>query len=258
MNLKEYLENALKRGNNSHFYLFTKNGSAELATSLILCDSNNNCGNCRQCKLFNTGNHPDLFYISGEGVSNIKDEQLSGLMSFLNTKGFYAKKLVVIKNAEKLTNRAQNRLLKILEDPEDGTFFLLETLEPQLLLETVVSRAIRIDLSPGGELENEQKFAPVNDCDCSRELADAIIKGDRFFVKRELDPEIGKEEIIVKLSNVVEVLRNYLVTRINDGRKATFKIMSIIEQIDVCIRNISSYGNLELNLDNFIYRRSFD
>lgn len=59
-------------------------------------------------------------------------------------------KFVVIDEADRLTEQAQNAFLKTLEEPPRGTVLLLLTANPQALLVTMLSRCIRLPLQGSG------------------------------------------------------------------------------------------------------------
>lgn len=73
------------------------------------------------------------------------------LQQFLSLKPFVAPlRVAVIANAERMTEAAQNCLLKTLEEPPSNTVLVLTTAYPDHLLATVLSRCQTIGLSPVG------------------------------------------------------------------------------------------------------------
>jgi len=58
------------------------------------------------------------------------------------------KKVMIVWLPEKMNNDCANKLLKLLEEPSEGTVFLLVSEEPEKLLPTILSRTQRIDLKP--------------------------------------------------------------------------------------------------------------
>ncbi len=62
-------------------------------------------------------------------------------------------RIILIRNAERMTPQAANSLLKLLEEPPTGWVFILTASDPGLLLPTLVSRCQRIRLKPFSESE---------------------------------------------------------------------------------------------------------
>lgn len=67
-------------------------------------------------------------------------------LSFKAFEGGY--KTILIWLPEKMGTEAANGLLKILEEPWDGTLFLLVSAAPRMLLPTIISRVQEIDVPP--------------------------------------------------------------------------------------------------------------
>jgi DNA polymerase-3 subunit delta' len=57
------------------------------------------------------------------------------------------KRAFVLEDAHSLTGEAQDALLKVLEEPQDNSIFILITSKPHLLRQTVISRCQRIRFS---------------------------------------------------------------------------------------------------------------
>lgn len=112
----------------------------ELASTL-LCDSPSKSGPCRECascKIIEAGNHPDLVLVRSAqwGVEEVRD-----LLYSLNLAPYLGKNRVVIfDEPEMLRVQAANTLLKSLEEPRPGTFFILVSSQPSKLLNTIRSR----------------------------------------------------------------------------------------------------------------------
>lgn len=78
-----------------------------------------------------------------KGVITVKS--IRNLYDLVKTKG--VNRLVVIDYAEKMATPAQNAFLKLLEEPNDSTKFVLLSHTPQLLLPTVLSRVQKVEIS---------------------------------------------------------------------------------------------------------------
>ncbi len=93
------------------------------------------------------GIHPD-FYLHDKGSDPILVEDIGKLEEWIFNKPFESdKKIAVIQSAENMNLTAQNKLLKILEEPPDYLFFFLLTSNNSILLPTVDSRCIKINLN---------------------------------------------------------------------------------------------------------------
>lgn len=107
---------------------------------MILCTLRNACKQCRNCRQYDHGNHPDAVILDN-GDSAIKIEDIRALQKQLQFKPIEAEKRVcLIDNADKMTLSAQTALLKSLEEPKLHTLFILISAHPEALLATVRSR----------------------------------------------------------------------------------------------------------------------
>jgi len=87
--------------------------------------------------------HPDYLEINPAtaGLNSISIKQVKEVQQFLTLKPYLAdSKVILIKEAEKLTLPAQNAFLKTLEEPPPHCLIILETVQKDLLLPTVLSR----------------------------------------------------------------------------------------------------------------------
>jgi len=57
-------------------------------------------------------------------------------------------RIIIIDYAERMTHQAQNAFLKLLEEPNDGVYFILVSHSLSKLLPTIISRAERLDMQP--------------------------------------------------------------------------------------------------------------
>lgn len=106
------------------------------------------CEGCASCLKIRDGHHPDLVWIRSDGAF-IKLDQIRNLKQRVSFRPFEGRwRVVVIEDAHELREEAGNSLLKLLEEPPQRNLFLLTTLEPQMLLPTIVSRCCHIRLQP--------------------------------------------------------------------------------------------------------------
>lgn len=108
------------------------------------------CMQCHACKQVLSGNHPDLIYVTHEkpasiGVDDIR-EQLNDTIQVRPYSSYY--KIYIVDEAEKMTVQAQNALLKTIEEPPAYAVILLLTANTGMLLPTILSRCVVLDLKP--------------------------------------------------------------------------------------------------------------
>ena len=111
----------------------------------LLCqhpDGEKSCGKCHSCHLMIAGNHPDWHVLMPEkGKNSLGVEPVRQLIETLyNYSQQGGAKVVWLPQAELLTEAAANALLKTLEEPPEGTYFVLGCREPSRLLPTLRSR----------------------------------------------------------------------------------------------------------------------
>lgn len=103
------------------------------------------CGRCKSCTLGAAGHHPDLLTLQvGSSISVDQIREISHLMQNAPQQG--GARVVVIPQAEKMTESAANALLKTLEEPGPQSYLLLYTAYAQQLMPTILSRCQRWDL----------------------------------------------------------------------------------------------------------------
>lgn len=161
------LMRSLERGRLGHAYLFTGESpdrlervAGELATT-VNCVGGPSvssrgpipvsaCGACSACRRIRQGSHPDVHWLRAESKSRIiRIEQVRELIQAIQLKPTEGRlKVGVLVGADRLNAQAANAFLKTLEEPPPASLLILLTTEPDRLLETVLSRCLRLSI-PG-------------------------------------------------------------------------------------------------------------
>jgi len=157
------LQRAIQSGHLPHAYLFTgpegigkKRVALNLAKALN-CEGGSGadcCDSCIPCRKIDKGIHPDVSFIEPTATSpkiepSLKIEQARDAQRDISLKPYEGKKKVYIfDQAERMTEAAENALLKTLEEPPGETLLILVTSSPHTLLPTVLSRTQRIRFDP--------------------------------------------------------------------------------------------------------------
>ena len=150
------LRRAVAAGRPHHAYLILgpaglgKMTLARAMAGALLCESRDDgaCGDCPGCSKLRQGMHTAVHSIVPGGRSNtIQVDQIQELqraLSFRRLDGRW--RIVLVDDAGSMNETAQNKLLKTLEEPPEGTVLLLCALHPAQMLQTVRSRCQKITL----------------------------------------------------------------------------------------------------------------
>ena len=135
----------------THAWLFTgppgsgRSNAAVAFAAALLCESGG-CNTCLNCRTAIAGTHADIELIETEGLS-IKIDEIRELItraSWSPSVGSY--RVVVIEDADRLTESAANALLKAIEEPGLRTVWLLCAPSATDVLPTIRSRTRSIVL----------------------------------------------------------------------------------------------------------------
>lgn len=163
------LQRALRNNRFAHAFLFEgpegvgKELAATALAARLLCaqpdTENDACGACEACRMLATGSHPD-FHRVHRGLSKQHPDprirRTTGLYLTTDIVRHFliapaaltpwagARRVFVIADAERMTDDAQNALLKTLEEPPGRAVLILVTTAASRLLPTIRSRCQRV------------------------------------------------------------------------------------------------------------------
>ncbi|KAF0153410.1 MAG: DNA polymerase III delta prime subunit [Ignavibacteria bacterium] len=90
-----------------------------------------------------------FYQISIEGANTIKISSIRDIKKFVSfAEDDNIMRFIIIIDSELMNDQAQNALLKNLEEPPNGVFFILLTSQKEKLLPTIVSRCREISFEP--------------------------------------------------------------------------------------------------------------
>ena len=164
----ELLQRSLNRGRLGHAYLFNGHelpaleALARTLAKTLNCQKPARqspegpaidcCDQCLSCRKIGEDNHADIHWVRPESKSRqITIDQMRDVMREINLKpseGEY--KVAVVTAADRMNTAASNAFLKTLEEPPAKCVMILLTTESQRLLETIVSRCLRLNFSAEG------------------------------------------------------------------------------------------------------------
>ena len=165
----QVLQRSLARSRLGHAYLFSGDRVEELESLARTLAKTLNCLNpvkqngvavdccdeCSSCRKIDNDTHADIHWARPESKSRqITVDQMRELMREIQLKPNEAQfKVAVIVSADRLNAQAANAFLKTLEEPPQKSILILLSTEPSRLLETILSRCLRLNFSGDGRRE---------------------------------------------------------------------------------------------------------
>jgi DNA polymerase III delta prime subunit len=119
-----------------------------IATAAVCKGDDKPCGKCSGCIKAKAGSHPDILRFSPQdGRTKINSDEAREIKN----KAFIIpneaeKNIIIIESVDKMEEKTQNMLLKVLEDTPDRTTFILLCNSKENILETVLSRGTLLTL----------------------------------------------------------------------------------------------------------------
>lgn len=175
---KKTLTHALQQGRVHHAYRFEgpdgvgKEMTALALAQALVCTGGDplGCGHCDACRRTVTFSeerpqvprHPDVIFVEralyppqtiGRSTEELQQISVQQIRRIVLPHASYAPhegkaRIFIIRRAEELGIEAANALLKTLEEPRRGTFFILLTSRPDRLLDTIRSRTLKLRFGP--------------------------------------------------------------------------------------------------------------
>lgn len=145
LNVYDIIKENIQNNKLSQAYLFlcedsiTNNLLALSVSKLILCKNQNACAVCKSCSLFESESNPDLL-VYPKDKNFIVDDAVE-IYNKVQIKPLYSNyKIFLINNIDVSTVQAQNKMLKIIEEPPQNVIFILTATSEDKVLQTIRSR----------------------------------------------------------------------------------------------------------------------
>ena len=218
------------------------------------------CGKCRVCTSFDANSNPDITVIEGEATIKVKLARALRSNAY-STPISASRKVFIINSCEKMTEEAQNALLKILEEPPSYLVIILVTERLDSMLPTIRSRAAEVRMSPltpdklgeklkaafpradskkieavvlesGGSIRTAltlmRKRTPI--ANYGSLVSEKLLNKDKygfFVLSRKISAD--KEEYSQACNGIIRTMRKWLEEEDKD-RKAAARIIHIVEK----------------------------
>lgn len=269
--IKKHLQTAIKTGNLSHAYIINGeygSGRQTIASALaktIQCQSKTDdtdaCGVCTSCKQAESHNHPDIKYITHDKTSiSVNDirEQLNNDISIKPYSSEY--KIYIIPDANKMTEQAQNALLKTIEEPPVYAIIILLTENCDSLLPTIRSRCVTLTMNPVEkdkictylenkfQLEPEQAQIASNYCQGNIGKAIRFASSSDFIEMKNQVLKLLKNLDSMDIASIIDTIKEFSTHKndIND-----YLDLMLLWYRDVLMFKVTKDANLLLYSDEY-------
>ena len=266
-----HLKNAIETGKVSHSYILTgEHGSGKklLAGTFAMtlqCEKGGTepCQECDSCKKAIGKNHPDIIYVTHEKPNTISVEEVrTQIVDDVAIKPYYGKyKIYILPEAEKMTPQAQNAILKTIEEPPAYGIFMLLTNNVDMLLPTIQSRCVRLDVKPvSDDLVKKHLMENLHVTDYQADVDASFAQGN--IGKAEAAAQSAEFENIT--GNALEILKKIpdmeMADLIEYVKKLTSEKDSIYDYLDLFqmwFRDVLMF-KATYEVDNLIYKQEIN
>lgn len=263
----EHLRKGIAHGRIRHGYLIVgaesvgKETLARAFASALNCTNPDvqPCGECSSCRRIASGNHPDMVYSERESeTSPLKIEEIRSVTQRLALKPFEARyRIAIFRDFDSAQPRAQDALLKTLEEPAPHAMLILLAKSLEAVLPTITSRSQVIHLRPASATVVETVLTEKYRVDDEQAKLLARVSGGRIgWAIRALEQPELLEQRNAALDLLEEILRMTRAQRFdqaNDLAKDKAALITLLELWQTYWRDallISTYSGIDpTNID---------
>ena len=216
---------------------------------------------CTSCKQAESHNHPDIKYITHDKTSiSVNDirEQLNNDISIKPYSSEY--KFYIIPDANKMTEQAQNALLKTIEEPPVYAIIILLTENCDSLLPTIRSRCVTLTMNPVEKdkictyLENKFQLQPeqaqiaANYCQGNIGKAIRFASSSDFIEMKNQVLKLLKNLDSMDIASIIDTIKEFSTHKndIND-----YLDLMLLWYRDVLMFKVTKDANLLLYSDEY-------
>lgn len=154
---KRLIPSMIRSGRLAHSFLICgergigKKTLAKYMTMQLLCESDGEipCMQCRSCRNIMRDIHPDVIFPPRSGKTMIYGTEAAEftLSSSIILPNNGERKVYIFSDTDSMNEIAQNKLLKVIEEPPEFVFFIFTAENRSSLLPTVLSRLVSVGMS---------------------------------------------------------------------------------------------------------------
>ena len=251
----KHMKNAIKLNKISHAYLLCgekgmgKKTLADRFAMLLQCENSDEepCGECKSCKQALGKNNPDIKWVYHEKPNTISVEEVrEQLVNDIAIKPYSSKyKIYIIDESEKMSDAAQNAILKTIEEPPEYGIIILLTENREMMLETIKSRCVLLDAKPVlksefKEFMQRKMKVPDYDIDSMYEFSGGNI-GKAISMTEQETYSAMREHIINTLKNIDKSDASVINSKVKEAGEFKTEITGYLDLINMWFRDVLLY-----------------
>lgn len=263
----DYFHKAIAQDKLAHSYIITgeKGSGKKLLTGIfaktLQCEAQGTepCGECRSCKQSDSGNQPDIIWVTHEkpgsiGVDDVRDQLVGDIV----IKPYSSKyKIYIVDEAEKLTVQAQNALLKTIEEPPAYGIIIFLTTNAEMFLPTIVSRCVNLNLYPlSSKLVKTHLMEELKVPDYKADVCVAFSQGNMgkaIQLAKSAEFDAVKSQFIRLMKNIENMGYVELLQAVNDAQSDEFGLQDYLDFILIWYRDVLFYKATR-SADGLVFR----
>lgn len=239
MDLYERISQLANNDSLPHAVIFEGNNSVELSkyfAKTAVCDSTSQrpCGVCNNCIKADKGVHPDIIELNPEGAQkNYKVKFVRDIKNDAFVLPNEAKaKVYIFNEVDNISEKSQNVLLKVLEEPPKSVLFVLNCFKKTNLLDTIISRSTVFICDSDDTVLSDEALSTIET---------AVVKSEFELLKILNSYSAKKEVFIEKLDDLAVALRFLYREKLADTNSKDLEFLDsltvnrILKAIDITI-----------------------
>ncbi|MGN0519515.1 MAG: hypothetical protein ACI4LB_02130 [Candidatus Fimenecus sp.] len=245
----------------------TRRALAQNIAAAIVCRSGEEapCGVCAACKKSASGNHPDIaVYAPEKKNAQLKVEVCRRIRqdAFVMPNDGDCK-VYILEDSQNMNDSSENALLKILEEPPVGVYFILTCDSRAAMLPTVLSRAVVVSL------QGAHTAFSAETVQTAETIANALCTGSEWTLLCATAPlQKDRDEIRSVLTCLSELLASALCVQCGENaptaaqdtekvlakRLSKQKLYAAFQETQTLLQSAERNANTNLLLTSVCYR----
>ncbi len=244
--LRDQLDRMQKNHRQSHGILLwgetglgKKTLAQHIAASLLCTGTEKPCGTCKSCRMLQKGTHPDLCVVPHAGKrGGFSVDTVRTVCTDTATPPNEGKaKCYLFCDCDNMDARAQNLLLKIVEEPPEYVYFCFTAQSPLCLLPTIRSRTISLAAAPLSESECRAALLERGYSQEEAEQAVEAFHGNLGNCVNFLENERISSVVALTKSAIYSIIRKDEYALLQAASAAADQIAMFLQLLDCMIRD---------------------